>query len=322
MKASRLNLVVGGLALALSLAVQSAYAGEGSQSKPAQAPQAEPTADDLKKSGERGLIFNTVNTGVGAGATAPSPAAPLIRTTPVVKPITDATPGVKQVLPKHKQPRTVTASTSSKHVKSPIHSEKVKPVSTAVQAQASSSNPNVATVSHETTAGPMVVKAWLNKSGSKPTYKVGEKMTINVAASEDCNLMVFDFDGTNSLKQIFPNEYQPNGVVKAGETIIIGGPDSPFDYQVGGSGGQERIFVYAYPSNNSASPLTVAMLPAAHSPFRSAEMTLDKYRELVNKSKIFFSREVKVVPKSGFKPVSDTSGNAPNKLELTFQVQP
>lgn len=320
MKASRLNLVVGGLTLALSIAGQSAFAGEVSKSKPVQTPQAEPTAEDLKKSGERGLIFNTINTGVGAGATAPSPAVPLVRSTAVVKPVTDATPQVKQILPKHKQPRTVTASSRAKHIKPATPVDKVKPVSTAVQA--SSSNPNVVTVSHETNSSPMVVKAWLNKSGSKPTYKVGEKMTINVAASEDCNLMVFDFDGTNSLKQIFPNEYQPNGVVKAGETVVIGGPDSPFDYQVGGSGGQERIFVYAYPSNNSASPLTVAMLPAAHSPFRSAEMTLDKYRELVNKSKVFFSREVKVVPKSGFKPVSDASGNAPNKLELTFQVQP
>jgi hypothetical protein len=167
-------------------------------------------------------------------------------------------------------------------------------------------------------SGGAVVTAWLNKPGASPKYKVGEKMQINITASSDCNVVVLDYDGHGKLTQIFPNEYQSNGFVKAGESVAIGGPDSPFDYQVGGRGGAEKIFVYAYPQS-SENPLTVAMAPAENSPFRSAEMTIEQYRDLVNKSKVFFSREVKIVPKNGAKPVSMPSPPA-NKIELTFEV--
>lgn len=316
MKASRLNLFVSGISLAVSLAGQVAFAGETAPAdKDAGKPAAStPSAKDLQNSRDRGLIFNTI---VAPAATTQPPAVkvPLVRT--VATPAKTSKASTAK-LPVKQSGGHKTANAAAPKTKTPSTPKVTYPATAATATES-----NVVTVSHQVvTGGTNVVKAWLNKAGNEPVYKVGEKMSVSVSASQDCNLVVFDFDGKSNLKQIFPNEYQPNGQVKAGETVNIGGAESPFDFQVGGSGGSERIFVYAYPTTASASPLTVAMLATPHSPFRSAEMTLEKYRDLVNKSKVFFSREVKIVPKQGVQPVSDTSGAAPNKVELSFKVQP
>jgi hypothetical protein len=177
---------------------------------------------------------------------------------------------------------------------------------------------DIVPVSHTTSEGELVLSAHLNRSGSPPRYKVGDKLEITVSSNADCNVVVFDYDG-GTLTQIFPNDYQRENFLKGGDTLVIGGPDSKFDYEIGGKGGQEKIFVYAYPTQ-SANPISIAFNPVPQSPFRAAPITLDQYRELVRQSKVFFAREVKVVPKAGVL-ASAPSGSAPNKLELSFVVE-
>ncbi|MBY0357362.1 MAG: DUF4384 domain-containing protein [Candidatus Obscuribacterales bacterium] len=184
--------------------------------------------------------------------------------------------------------------------------------------------PPVIPASHSvvTAHGMPAVIATLDRKGGMPVYKVGEKMTINVSANTDCNIVVFNYDSTGTLIQIFPNDYQQSGFLKAGENVHIGGNESPFDYQISGKGGKEKIFVYAYPQGTEA-PLEVALSQVPGTPFRAAEMTPEKYRELVNNAKSFFSREVKVVPKKNYQSTSAMTNIAPsaNKVELTFQVE-
>ncbi|MBY0546909.1 MAG: DUF4384 domain-containing protein [Candidatus Obscuribacterales bacterium] len=176
-------------------------------------------------------------------------------------------------------------------------------------------------VSHQTMVNSSnVVTATLDRSGSLPKYKVGDKLVVNIKANQDCNLVVFNYDSTGTLTQIFPNDYQQSGYVRNGDSVQIGGPESPFDYQVAGKGGQEKIFVYAYPTGSEAAPITVAMNPLAGTPFRSAEITPEQYRQMVNDSKVFFSREVKVVPKR-VANASATQTAAANKIELSFVVE-
>jgi hypothetical protein len=183
--------------------------------------------------------------------------------------------------------------------------------------------------------GGAVISARLDRNGNQPTYKIGDKMVVNVKANQDCNVVVFNYDSNNTLTQIFPNDYQQNGYVKAGDTVQIGGADSPFDYQIAGKGGPEKIFVYAYPiGNDYNSALTamgtrspkVAMAPIAGTPFRGSEMTVDEYRKLVNNSQVFFSRSVEVRPRAKNTTASATSSmpsssSSPNKIELTFSVE-
>ena len=178
-----------------------------------------------------------------------------------------------------------------------------------------------------TSAGPegnndqtnLVFTASLNKPGRQPVYKAGEKLEVKVTAATDCNIVIFDYDGKGTLTQIFPNKLQENGFVKAGHSVFVGGADSPFDFTVSGSGGKEQIFVYAYPA--SEEPFTIAMAPT-RATFRSVEYTPEQYRKLVNESKVYFSREIKVTPKvSSTQNVVNTLPPVPgNKIELSLIV--
>jgi hypothetical protein len=167
-----------------------------------------------------------------------------------------------------------------------------------------------------------VITAALNKPGYMPKYKSGEKMTVTLRAQQDCNVLVFDYDAKGTLTQLYPNEYENNGTMRAGQEIEIGGPSSKYTLDIEGKG-MERIFVYAYPTTDG--PITVAMNPVANTPFRSVEISPDQYKRLVKNSKMYFGtdRSVKVTPKAGVTAVQNASAEnerQPNKLELTFQI--
>lgn len=170
-----------------------------------------------------------------------------------------------------------------------------------------------------------IISASLDRPGALPKYKAGERMTVKLQANQDCNVLVFDYDSKGTLTQLYPNEYETKGSLKAGETVEIGGADSKYTLDIGGKG-IERIFVYAYPT--SEQPITVAMTSVPRSPFRSVEITPDQYKALVAHSRVYFEgsghdRSVKVMPKAGAQQVSTASvenDKQPNKLELTFQI--
>lgn len=198
-------------------------------------------------------------------------------------------------------------------------------------------NETVATKSHKsivvapTVAGDQIVSAWLNKSGSKPHYNNGEKLQVNVAANKDCNLMIFNYDG-EQLTQLFPNEYQASPLVKAGQTVEVGGEGFKFDFTASNPTSKpsnEKIFVYAYPIESDNSPISVAMARVPSSPFRAAEMTPEKYRELVNNSQAFFGRKVSVSAKkneveevqlASYEEQGQAQGGAANKIELSLVI--
>lgn len=173
------------------------------------------------------------------------------------------------------------------------------------------------------TAG--VFSATLNKQGSQPSYKNGEKMQIAVTANQDCNLNIFNFDG-HKLVQIFPNDFQKDSSVRAGETIEIGGADSEFDYQAalprGAKKSEERIFVYAYPTNDA--PVSIALNHMENAPFRDAEMSIEQYRDLINQAKAKVKdRDIAIVAKkkkSNVQLTSDSSSSPSNTIEIPFTI--
>jgi hypothetical protein len=300
-----LKVTVGaGLVLASSFGVGSALAQKSS----------EPTQEDLKKSTQRGLLA--------------MPRVPSTQSS--IRPVTTKI---------NTQPTNSVHTTESKDaVKAPhiVQQKKSAKPQIAVRKHKHGSTANIATTkssvkmvstSSETllvNGSEQVVTAWLNKQGPNPSYKNSEKMQVNVRATKDCNLMIFDFDGHGKLTQIFPNDYQQNTYVHAGETVCIGGSDSPFEYQVSIPRGQakakESVFIYAYPTNEA--PLSVAMNHLPNAPFRGTEMNMEQYRKLVNQSKVYFARGIDVVPKKGAKLVSAQAPAAlsPNKIELSFSI--
>jgi len=299
MKLERNSQILGALFLALSVYVGSAACAKESN---------EPSAEDLKHVGKsRGLMFTPMPTLTPKVNAVVQPAKTEIKSTSSTKAHSHKTqPAQNTATISHpKATKTAAAKTSS-----------------AVSVT-TSTHPTVQHASNTQVIG-SVVKAWLNKGGEAPSYKNGEKMQINVTAGQDCSIMIFDFDGRGKLTQLFPNQYQTNNNLKAGDTIAVGGDDSPFEYKAsvpkGADKTDERIFVYAYPTGKDA-PLSIAMNPVSDSPFRSADIDLEKYRALVNQSKTFFSREVKIVPKSGYKLVANNEEIAPNKVELPFAIE-
>jgi hypothetical protein len=120
--------------------------------------------------------------------------------------------------------------------------------------------------------------------------------------------------------------------VKAGQTIEVGGEGFKFDFTASNPTSKpsnEKIFVYAYPIESDNSPISVAMAPVPSSPFRAAEMTPEKYRELVNNSQAFFGRKVSVSAKkneveevqlASYEEQSQAQGGAANKIELSLVI--
>lgn len=279
-----------------------------------------PTPEQVKNSKDRGLIFTPMGGSdhkTDTKVTAPSKTQTKVETKTTTKAVTH--------VQTNKAP-----SKNAAHATTAPHSVKAHQTHTVHAASAATTKPSK-DVSPQITVVPAsssdtgIIQASLNKGGAHPHYRDGEKMQITVSAARTCNLMIFDFDGMGRLTQLYPNQYQPSGTVHTGEKVIIGGEESPFSYQAslpsGQKTSQERIFIYAYPVDSEA-PLSVAMTSMPNTAFRSAEISLDEYRKLVNQSKVFFSREVKIVPKQPLKLANAESATpAPNKLELPFVIE-
>ncbi len=326
--------------LALPLLWQPAFAADSDKS--------EPTFDEMKKGKDRGLfiepsMYHHKDSPVKTPKTTAKEPVKVQATTDGIKisPKAVIKPAPKSkikadLVPVKAAPHTKTTSSSSlpKHAvakakadaKSKSDKSKVAKSSSHVTVIANDKSQGFKKVSLESTD--TIIKAWLNKPGNFPKYRDGEKMEVNVTASQDCNLSIFDYDGKGKLTQIFPNEYQQSSSVRAGETVTIGGAKSEFEYQVSTQPGEtkikEHIFVFAYPTNEA--PISIAMSRTPDSPFRSADITMEQYRKLVNESKSYFSREVKITPKgqSQIKQVANEISNAksaPNKVELSFQIE-
>ncbi len=217
-----------------------------------------------------------------------------------------------------------------------VKSVKSQPIAKTTPAK----TPDVVAVKHTTSNtktivvnnGEQIVSAWLNKKGDKPHFKDGERLQVNVAANKDCNLMIFNYDG-EQLTQLYPNEFQTNPFVKAGQTIEVGGEGCKFDFTAANPSSKassEKIFVYAYPLESDSAPISIAMAKVPDSPFRAAEMTPEKYRELVNRSEVFFSRKVNVTARKSKEPdevqlasfEQQSPAAAPNKIELHLVIDP
>lgn len=273
-----------------------------------------PKFNELDPSYQRSLGFGAHNV-----VRTPVVKTPVVKVVPVVKtPVVKVTPVVKTPIKTVKTPV----------VKVGVTQPTVKTPKTAVITR-TTGNGTVSTVTPKSdivrvstkTATPFIT-AWLDRPGNNPKYKIGEKLVVNVSSTVDCNVVVFNYDAKGNLTQIFPNELQKEGRLKSGQNIQIGGDDSPFDYKVSGDGGVERIFVYAYPTNQSGNPITVAMAPKTQSPFRAKEkVSMSQYLAMVRDAQVFTTRGVEVIPKKTVQNASAKADNSDNKLELTFQVE-
>lgn len=87
------------------------------------------------------------------------------------------------------------------------------------------------------------VTAWVDQDDL--TYAPGENLTVFARASADAYLTILDIGTSGAVHIIFPNAYQQDNFVKAGQTVAIPGRNARFDFKVGGPEGTEVLKVIA-----------------------------------------------------------------------------
>jgi hypothetical protein len=320
MKGLKIWALLGGFAVATSFTM--AFAEDNKSG--AQAPQYK---EGVTAGSDRGIALDELFAAFKKNVLDDKPvakSAPKVAVkTPTIAPTAHLTPTTKHhVVAKHSvtaKKNSNTPTTQTAHEQEP---EQVEPNN--------SNDSSVMLAVSGASGNSSIISAKLDKPGALPKYKSGDRMMVRLTAKQDCNVLVFDYDSKGTLTQLYPNEYEPTGTMRAGTEIELGGTDSKYTLDVAGKG-MERIFVYAYPTNDG--PITVAMNPVPHTPFRSVELTPDQYRRLVRESKTFFvasantdgssDRSVKVTAKAGGPAVANASVSSekhPNKLELVFQI--
>ena len=89
------------------------------------------------------------------------------------------------------------------------------------------------------------------------TYALGETLRMAVKSNEDAYVTVFNIGASGKVTQLFPNGYQTNNRIKAGETLEVPSKSSESRIKVTGPVGIELIKVVA-----TSKPVTV--IPDGH----------------------------------------------------------
>jgi hypothetical protein len=102
-------------------------------------------------------------------------------------------------------------------------------------------------------APPFGVAIWAQRGGEGTTEpqklvqaKVGDLLTFSFKAERDCYLTLIDLGTSGKITVLFPNQYQPNGFVKAGQVYQTGTRGVlPFRIRATGPAGRELVKVIA-----------------------------------------------------------------------------
>ncbi len=89
------------------------------------------------------------------------------------------------------------------------------------------------------------VTAWVDHPDN--TYAFGENVVLNVKTNRDAYLTIVDVGTSGRVHVIFPNRFQTDNRIRAGQTIQVPDPRADFDFQVHGPAGTELIKVIASP---------------------------------------------------------------------------
>jgi hypothetical protein len=103
--------------------------------------------------------------------------------------------------------------------------------------------------------GTLTITTLLDRSDA--TYAVGETLRLAVKTNEDAYITVFNVGASGKVTQLFPNGYQTNNRVRAGDTVEVPSASSESRIKVTGPAGAELIKVVA-------TSKAVTVIPDAH----------------------------------------------------------
>lgn len=94
----------------------------------------------------------------------------------------------------------------------------------------------------------LLVDVWVDRDGSgyRPTYNIGDQITLYTSVNEDAYVYLFDIDAADVVTQIYPNQYTGDQMyMMAGNTYAFPGSDDQFTFDVGGPYGVNRVLAIA-----------------------------------------------------------------------------
>jgi Domain of unknown function (DUF4384) len=75
----------------------------------------------------------------------------------------------------------------------------------------------------------------------RPAYRIGEVVRILVASQNDCRLTLINVGPSGNAVQLFPNSFQRENLVRAGQIVMVPAPQSPLQIVARGPAGVEGI---------------------------------------------------------------------------------
>jgi hypothetical protein len=75
----------------------------------------------------------------------------------------------------------------------------------------------------------------------RETYTVGDTPSYTARASEDCYLTLINVDPDRSAVVLFPNEFQQDNKLKAGEELTLPLPESPYRFRLAKAGSEMLV---------------------------------------------------------------------------------
>jgi hypothetical protein len=125
----------------------------------------------------------------------------------------------------------------------------------------------------------------------RAVYRIGESVRIAVGVERDCHLTLVGVGTGGQAVGLFPNRFQQDNMVRAGQTVTIPPPGAPFDIKAQGPAGLEGLLATC---RSAATP--PATLPAGGS-----------FSVVGNLASV--TRDLAVVPAAADEQVEQVSGS-------------
>jgi len=104
------------------------------------------------------------------------------------------------------------------------------------------------------------------RPGQGSNYRLGEEITYFVTSTNDGFLYLFHIDGEKNVSRLFPNQYQADPRVRAGQVLQLPQPGAPFKFEASPPFGLETTFAIV-----TAAPLAENDLQSIQASFASAK---------------------------------------------------
>jgi hypothetical protein len=89
---------------------------------------------------------------------------------------------------------------------------------------------------------PQLARAFgLSLRPERAVYKIGETVRVAVSVRRDCHLTLVGVGTSGKAVGLFPNQFQPDGFLRAGQTVIVPSLRAPYEMRAQGPAGVEGL---------------------------------------------------------------------------------